>query len=103
MSDANNRLIEVLERCANKLAEYGEIGHVTLARNAIERARAGADHVADANRMVSGDVVSMGDLRDEDGDLHTKSMLVQFDTVEEFHQARQSGQCRFTVFGGDHG
>ena len=38
MSDSTERLVAVLQRCADKLAEYGEIGHVSLARDAIEKA-----------------------------------------------------------------
>jgi len=53
------------------------------------------------NRSATGNAVAMGDLTDEEGDLHKKSILIQFASVDDFHAARESGQCRFTVFGGD--
>ena len=50
---------------------------------------------------ITGNAVAMGDLTDEEGDLHKKSILIQFASVEDFGAAVKSGQCRFTVFVGD--
>ena len=51
------------------------------------------------NSSATGNAVAMGDLTDEEGDLHKKSILIQFSSVEDFGAAVKSGQCRFTVFG----
>lgn len=61
----------------------------------------GSDHIADARKMVQGDVQLMGDITDQEGDTYHKALVVQFATVEDFHAAREAGQCRFTVFGGE--
>ena len=50
---------------------------------------------------ITGNAVAMGDLTDEEGDLHKKSILIQFASFEDFGAAVKSGQCRFTVFVGD--
>ena len=52
------------------------------------------------NSSATGNAVAMGDLTDEEGDLHKRSILIQFANVEDFGAAVKSGQCRFTVFGG---
>ena len=52
------------------------------------------------NRSATGNAVAMGDLTDEEGDLHKRSILIQFANVEDFGAAVKSGHCRFTVFGG---
>ena len=49
---------------------------------------------------ATGNAVAMGDLTDNDDEEHERSILIQFASVEDFHGARSSGQCRFTVFGG---
>lgn len=56
---------------------------------------------ASAQNIAKGDAVAMGDLRDEEGDLYKRSILIQFDNVDDFGAAVRSGQCRFTVFGGE--
>lgn len=59
-----------------------------------------SDHIPDATKMVQGNVVNMGEMS-EDGEKYTPAMLIEFASVEDFHAAREAGQCRFTVFGGD--
>ena len=49
---------------------------------------------------ATGNAVAMGDLTDNDDEEYERSILIQFASVEDFHGARSSGQCRFTVFGG---
>jgi hypothetical protein len=49
---------------------------------------------------VIGNAVAMGDLTDEEGNLHKKSILIQFASVGGFGTAVKSGWCQFTVLGG---
>lgn len=79
---------------------------VAAARNDAERvirsALSAADHIADASKMApKGDVAMMGDITDDEGNTVERSLLVHFATREDFYAAVSSGQCRFSVFGGD--
>lgn len=80
---------------------FGGGGHARAAGFQMPIGWEGTDHIVAASKMPQGDVVTMGDLRDEEGNLHTRSLLVQFDDAESFGEAVKLGQCRFTVFGGE--
>lgn len=56
---------------------------------------------APVEQPVKASVSAMGDIQDSEGTTFHKAMIIQFPTVEDFHAARESGQCSFTVFGGD--
>jgi len=76
----------------------GELKSLKVSHSEIPNTSGGAPGDGEA---VKGDLVAMGDLADEDGAIYEKSMLIQFASVEDFHAARKSGQCKFTVLGGD--
>lgn len=78
---------------------------VAAARNDAERVlrsalNARADHFRGVTKMVTGNVVNMGEMS-EDGETYFPAMLIEFASFEDFHAAREAGQCRFTVFGGE--
>ncbi len=59
------------------------------------------DEAARAQQLVKGDAVAMGHLTFEPDEHYENAVLVQFSSEDECRQAIQSGQCRFTVFGGE--
>lgn len=61
----------------------------------------GSDHIADDRKMVEGEVALAGDITDQDGTTFYRSLLVQFTDDSSLRAAVDSGQCRFTVFGGE--
>jgi len=61
----------------------------------------GSDHIADDSKMVKGNVALAGDIADQDGTTFHRSLLVQFTDDASLRAAVDSGQCRFTVFGGE--
>ena len=79
---------------------------VAAARNDAERVirsalNAQACHIADDSKMVKGDVALAGDITDENGTTFHRALLIQFTDDASLRAAVDSGQCRFTVFGGD--
>ncbi len=79
---------------------------VAAARNDAERVlrsalNARADHFPEATKMIRGNVALAGDITDEDGTTFHRSLLVQFTDDSSLRAAVDSGQCRFTVFGGE--
>tara|TARA_Y100001973_G_C5184062_1_gene326713 strand:+ start:794 stop:1297 length:504 start_codon:yes stop_codon:yes gene_type:complete len=79
---------------------------VAAARNDAERVlrsalNARADHIADDRKMVKGNVALAGDITDEDETTFHRAVIIQFATAEDLNAAIRSGQCRFTVFGGE--
>ena len=54
-----------------------------------------------AQPLVKGDAVAMGRLTFEPDEHYKNVVLVRFSSEDECRQAIQSGQCRFTVFGGE--
>jgi len=79
---------------------------VAAARNDAERVlrsalNARADHIRDATKMVKGNVALAGDITDEDGTTFHRALLIQFTDDASLRAAVDSGQCRFTVFGGE--
>ena len=60
----------------------------------------GRKHIPDATKMITGNAVVMGQLS-QFGETYSPAMLIEFASVEDFNAARESGQCRFTVFGGE--
>ena len=61
----------------------------------------GSDHIADDRKMVEGNVALAGAITDQDGTTFYRSLLVQFTDDSSLRAAVDSGQCRFTVFGGE--
>jgi hypothetical protein len=61
----------------------------------------GRKHIADDRKMVKGNVALAGDITDQDGTTFYRSLLVQFTDDSSLRAAVDSGQCRFTVFGGE--
>ena len=59
------------------------------------------DHIRDATKMVKGNVALAGDITDEDGTTFHRALLIQFTDDASLRAAVDSGQCRFTVFGGE--
>jgi hypothetical protein len=51
--------------------------------------------------MIVGNAVAMGEIVDEHGAIYSRSIMIQFDNDDDIRAAIKSGQCRFTVFGGD--
>lgn len=79
---------------------------VAAARNDAERVlrsalNARADHIPDATKMVKGNVALAGDITDEDGTTFHRALLIQFTDDASLRAAVDSGQCWFTVFGGE--
>lgn len=60
----------------------------------------GRKHIPDATKMVQGNVALAGDITDEDGTTFHRAILIQFPRNGDMVAAMESGQCRFTVFGG---
>ena len=83
----------------DKCGDYHELYGMWWAWQASRQALSSCPEIPDSS--ATGNAVAMGDLTDEEGDLHKKSILIQFASVEDFMIAVKSGQCRFTVFGGD--
>lgn len=87
--------------------EYAQkhLGTAWLSFEGIELVRMGwnarADHFRDATKMVKGNVALAGDITDQDGTTFYRSLLVQFTDDSSLRAAVDSGQCRFTVFGGE--
>ncbi|NWN92259.1 hypothetical protein HLV39_12225 [Marinobacter adhaerens] len=79
---------------------------VAAARNDAERVlrsalNARADHIADASKMVKGDVYTAGSVILPAGKTHERAIVVAFQSDDDLRAAIAAGQCRFTVFGGD--
>ncbi|MEC8823471.1 MAG: hypothetical protein VX673_05815 [Pseudomonadota bacterium] len=105
---------EMIEAGAQRLVAWEENSEwpdswdsmtVAAARNDAERVlrsalNARADHFRGVTKMVTGNVVNMGEMS-EDGETYFPAMLIEFASFEDFHAAREAGQCRFTVFGGE--
>lgn len=106
---------EMIEAGAQRLVSWGDGSEwpqswspmvVAAARNDAERVlrsalNAGADHIPDATKMIKGNVALAGDIKDEDGTTYHKALLIQFADNAAMVAAIESGQCRFTVFGGE--
>lgn len=60
----------------------------------------GSDHIPDATKMIQGSVQAMGNLCFNEEDNYTNAVVIEFASREDFRAALESGQCRFTVFGG---
>lgn len=78
---------------------------VAAARNDSERvirsALGATDHIADASEMVHGNVQAMGNLNFNDEDDYQNAVVIEFASHDELVGALESGQCKFSVFGGD--
>jgi len=107
---------EMIEAGAQRLVAWEENSEwpdswsqmaIAAARNDAERvilsalSAAPADHFRDTTEMVQGNVQAMGDLNFNDEDNYRNALVIEFSSREEFAAAVESGQCRFTVFGGE--
>lgn len=61
----------------------------------------GRKHIADATKMVQGDVQAMGNLHFDDEDRYDNALVITFADRAGLKAALDSKQCRFTVFGGE--
>tara|TARA_R100000789_G_scaffold82540_1_gene77986 strand:+ start:4367 stop:4846 length:480 start_codon:yes stop_codon:yes gene_type:complete len=106
---------EMIEAGAQRLVAWEENSEwpdswspmvVAAARNDAERVlrsalNARADHFPEATKMIRGNVALAGDITDEDGTTFHRALLIQFTDDASLRAAVDSGQCRFTVFGGE--
>ena len=80
---------------------FGGGGHARAAGFQVPIGWEGEDHFRDTTEMVQGNVQAMGDLNFNDEDNYRNALVIEFSGREEFAAAVGSGQCRFTVFGGE--
>ncbi|GGE75611.1 hypothetical protein GCM10011533_29980 [Streptosporangium jomthongense] len=60
-----------------------------------------SDHFRDATKKSQGNLILAGDITDAFGMEVPKALVIQFGDDESLRAAIDSGQCRFTVFGGE--
>jgi len=96
-NDELDRVCEALEAAIERI----DVQNKRLDAASQQEILDGSDHIPDATKMVRGDVVAMGELTDNDDNICSPAMLVQFASVEDFQAARAAGQCQLSVFGGD--
>jgi len=61
----------------------------------------GSDHIAEASKMVKGDVSTAGSVILLEGKTYERAIVVAFESDDDLRAAIAAGQCRFTVFGGE--
>lgn len=61
----------------------------------------GRKHIAEARKMVKGDVSTAGSVILLEGKTYERAIVVAFESDNDLRAAIAAGQCRFTVFGGE--
>lgn len=84
-----------------KMMQTELVQHIAEIRERAELWGQESDHFRDGTKMIQGNVQSMGDLNFNDEDNYRNALVIEFSSREEFAAALESGQCRFTVFGGE--